>query len=140
MSPRDSGVKLARLKQRADFLRVAGVRRKWAAPGLVLQAAPTAAGATPDAPAPEPVAPDTVRVGFTVTKKVGNSVCRNRARRRLKAAVAEIFPDHATPGLDLVVIGRQETLTRPYSLLLQDLLAALKRVGALKVSRAPEGG
>ncbi|MBI2236300.1 MAG: ribonuclease P protein component [Magnetospirillum sp.] len=136
MSTRDSGVKLARLKQRADFLRVAGVRRKWAAPGLVLQAAPTVT----EVPAPEPVALDTVRVGFTVTRKVGNSVCRNRARRRLKAAVAEIFPAHAAPGLDLVVIGRQETLTRPYSLLLQDLLAALKRVGALKVSRAPVGG
>jgi ribonuclease P protein component len=134
LSTRD--VTLARLKQRADFLRVAGVRRKWAAPGLVLQAAPTVG----DPAAVPTVAPDTVRVGFTVTKKVGNSVCRNRARRRLKAAVAEIFPAHAAPGLDLVVIGRQETLTRPYFLLLQDLLAALKRVGALRVSRAPEGG
>ena len=132
------GTRITRLKQRADFLRVAGLRRKWAAPGLVLQAAPC--GAEPEAPEPGATAPDMVRVGFTVTKKVGNSVCRNRARRRLKAAVAEIFPVHAASGLDIVVIGRQETLTRPYSLLLQDLLAALKRVGALKVTRAPEGG
>lgn len=116
-------VRLDRLKVRADFLRVAALRRKWAAPGLILQAAPT--------PGTEMQA-DSLRVGFTVSKKVGNSVCRNRARRRLKAAVSEVFPAHASAGVDYVVIGRKETLERPYSLLLQDLLAALKRVGALQ--------
>jgi ribonuclease P protein component len=121
--------RLDRLKKRADFLRVAALRRKWAAPGLILQAAP--------APGTELQA-DSLRVGFTVSKKVGNSVCRNRARRRLKAAVAEIFPAHAGSGLDYVVIGRKETLERPYSLLLQDLLAALKRVGALQKTHAAE--
>jgi ribonuclease P protein component len=124
--------RLDRLKKRADFLRVAALRRKWAAPGLILQAAP-ASGTDLQA--------DSLRVGFTVSKKVGNSVCRNRARRRLKAAVAEVFPAHASPGLDYVVIGRKETLERPYSLLLQDLLAALKRVGALpKTAPAKEQG
>jgi len=118
---------LDRLKKRADFLRVAGLRRKWAAPGLILQAAPC--------PTKDPQA-DSLRVGFTVSKKVGNSVCRNRARRRLRAAVAEIFPDRAAPGLDYVVIGRRETLDRPYSLLLQDLATALKRLGALRVEPA----
>jgi ribonuclease P protein component len=114
---------LVRLKKRADFLRVAGLRRKWAAPGLILQAAPSTA-----------IPPDSgeARIGFTVSKKVGNSVCRNRARRRLKAAVGEVFPVNAAAGLDYVVIGRRETLARPYSLLLQDLLTALKRVGALR--------
>lgn len=116
--------RLERLKKRADFLRVAGLRRKWAAPGLILQAAP---GPDRDANA------DSLRVGFTVSKKVGNSVCRNRARRRLRAAVAELFPTRAAPGLDYVVIGRRETLERPYSLLLQDLATALKRLGALRV-------
>lgn len=111
---------LVRLKKRSDFLRVAALRRKWAAPGLILQSAPT----PPDSQA------DATRVGFTVSKKVGNSVERNRARRRLKAAADEVFPDLAAPGVDLVVIGRKETLTRPYSLLLQDLRTALKRVGA----------
>lgn len=124
--------RLDRLKKRADFLRVAALRRKWAAPGLILQAAP-ASGTDLQA--------DSLRVGFTVSKKVGNSVCRNRARRRLKAAVAEVFPAHASLGLDYVVIGRKETLDRPYSLLLQDLLAALKRVGALqKTAPAKEQG
>jgi ribonuclease P protein component len=124
--------RLDRLKVRADFLRVAALRRKWAAPGLILQAAPVT-GTEMQA--------DSLRVGFTVSKKVGNSVCRNRARRRLRAAVAEVFPAHASPGIDYVVIGRRETLDRPYSLLLQDLLAALKRVGALrKTAPAKEQG
>ena len=119
--------RLDRLKKRPDFLRVAALRRKWAAPGLILQAAP---GTGPETQA------DSLRVGFTVSKKVGNAVCRNRARRRLKAAVDAIFPDQAVPGLDYVVIGRRETLERPYSLLLQDLAAALKRVGGLRASPA----
>lgn len=120
-------VLLARIKKRADFLRVAALRRKWAAPGLILQAAPTEMSTqTAD------LTTAVVRVGFTVSKKVGNSVERNRARRRLKAAVDEVFPQAAAPGLDLVVIGRKESLIRPYSLLLQDLRTALKRVGALR--------
>lgn len=160
-------VALDRLKKRPDFLRVAGLRRKWAAPGLILQAAPMPpaeaeqAGAPADAvrvgftcsePADafrvgftcsEPadavragftcsMPAGAVRVGFTCSKKVGNAVARNRARRRLKAAVDQVFPHSARPGLDYVVIGRKETVTRPYSLLLQDLRTALKRVGALR--------
>lgn len=131
--------KLERLKKRPDFLRVAALRRKWAVHGLILQAAPTPENAVTHLPATDftetkagLAAPSgVVRVGFTVSKKVGNAVARNRARRRLKAAADEILPAYALPGLDLVVIGRKETLTRPYSLLLQDLRYALKRVGAL---------
>ncbi|CAA7617431.1 Ribonuclease P protein component [Magnetospirillum sp. LM-5] len=120
---------LARLKKRADFLRIAAQRRKWATPGLILQAAPAPRFDLCAAPAPHMEA-DAIRVGFTCSKKVGNAVARNRARRRLKAAVAELFPDLAAAGLDYVVIGRTETVTRPYSLLLQDLRTALKRVVA----------
>lgn len=137
---------LARLKKRADFLRVAGQRKKWATPGLVLQAAPVPSVGPADAPSEAGVAnagfpccpdgetgrPEIIRVGFTTSKKVGNAVARNRARRRLRAAVDEIFPTQARPGLDYVVIGRQETVDRPYSLLLQDLRTALKRVGGLR--------
>jgi ribonuclease P protein component len=119
---------LARLKKRADFLRIAAERRKWAAPGLILQAAPV----------PQTEA-DVTRVGFTCSKKVGNAVARNRARRRLKAAAAELMPELATPGLDYVVIGRPETVSRPYSLLLQDLRAALKRVGTPRGGATPRG-
>ncbi len=123
------GVAVGRLLRRSDFLRVAAARRKWAAPGLILQAAPT-----PEMPpsasdgdfVPEPA----LRVGFTASKKVGNAVARNRTRRRLRAAAAQILPEEAAAGNDFVLIARQETLRRPYGLLLQDLRTALKRVGA----------
>jgi ribonuclease P protein component len=124
---------MLRLKKRADFLRIAALRRKWAAPGLILQVAPQPE--TDGSRCQEPMA-DALRVGFTVSKKVGNAVARNRAKRRLRAAVDEIFPKHARSGHDYVVIGRQETVERPYSLLLQDLQTALKRVGALRSGTA----
>ncbi len=114
-----------RLKKRADFLRIAALRRKWVSPGLILQAAPVGL-------VPSEESAVGVRVGFTVSRKVGNAVARNRAKRRLRAAVAEIFPQSAQLGLDYVLIGRRETIERPYALLLQDLRTALKRVDALR--------
>ncbi|MBI2239989.1 MAG: ribonuclease P protein component [Magnetospirillum gryphiswaldense] len=124
-------VSLARLKKRADFLRVAGLRKKWASPGLILQVAPLPEGGSARKA-------DAIRIGFTCSKKVGNAVARNRARRRLKAAVDAVFPASARLGLDYVVIGRRETVGRDYSLLLQDLRTALKRVGALAATGEPE--
>lgn len=141
------GIAVGRLKQRRDFLRVAGQQRKWVTPGLILQAAPMPRAAqeaasmslvippvSPDVPAADP-AESTIRptlpvarVGFTVSKKVGNSVARNRARRRLRAAVDQILATTASPGIDYVLIGRQQTLDRPFDDLLRDLETALKRV------------
>jgi len=112
---------LARLKRRPEFLRVAGSRRKWVMPGLILQAAPAA---EPKAHAGE----TTARVGFTASRKVGIAVTRNRARRRLKAAVAALMPLHAAGGHDYVLVARAETVRRPYPQLLDDLETALKRL------------
>jgi ribonuclease P protein component len=124
---------LGRLKRRAEYLRVAARRTKAVGPGLILQAAPQERqdheSGGPKAESSE------FRVGFTCSRKVGGSVERNRARRRLKAAAAELMPSLAKPGFDYVLIGRAETLRRPFKDLLQDLRAALKRLGALK----PEG-
>ncbi len=72
---------------------------------------------------------DAVRIGFTVSKKVGNAVQRNRARRRLRAAVDEVAPVHAREGHDFVIIGRAETVKRPYTMLVEDLKTAFKRLG-----------
>ena len=91
-------------------------------PGLVLQARPRRAGEAPG---------EDVRIGFTVSRKVGNSVERNRARRRLRAAVAEVGDARFRPGLDLVVIGRRATLRRPYARLVRDLTTALTRLDGL---------
>lgn len=129
---------VGRLKRRSDFLRVAATRCKWAAPGLILQTA-AAAGMPPPAggagvPKGRAASSGNVdlQVGFTCSRKVGNSVERNRAKRRLRAAAAEILPVFAKPGFDYVLIGRRETLHRPYAQLLEDLQTALKRVGALR--------
>ncbi len=115
---------LGRIKRRADYLRVAGTRTKAVMPGLILQAAP--AGAAPD-PSVRPA--ESVRLGFTCSRKVGNAVARNRARRRLKALAAEIFPDHAEPGRDYVLIGREATVARDFASLRRDVEGGLKRLG-----------
>ncbi len=119
--------RLGRLRRRAEFLRVAGARRKWAAPGLVLQAAPSADKETMVNGQAE--ANGGLRVGFTVSRKVGNAVIRNRVRRRLKAVAAEMLPEHAEPGHDYVVIGRAGALNRPYDALCGDLETSLRRLG-----------
>jgi ribonuclease P protein component len=107
-----------RLKQRAEFLRVAAKGRKAPVHGLVLQALPR----DDDLPA---------RIGFTVTKKVGNAVIRNRTRRRLKEAARLLFRDEPAHGVDLVVIGRDATRSRPFGELIDDLRRALRKTGAM---------
>lgn len=72
------------------------------------------------------------RVGFTASRKVGNAVARNRARRRLRAASAEVLPAHAQAGHDYVVIARAGTLTRQYQALVGDLEEGLRRLGAYR--------
>lgn len=121
-------VRIAVLKKRRDFLRVRAARRRWAAPGLVLQAAP--AGKTE---------PGRVRVGYTASKKIGNAPARNRAKRRLRAAVAHVMLERARRDRDYVVIARGATLTRPFDALIGDLVAALARVDAKAGGRAPGG-
>jgi ribonuclease P protein component len=121
---------IPRLQRRAEFLRVAGSGRKWAAPGLILQALRRDADPRSAAPAGNPVPP--VRIGFTASRKVGIAVARNRARRRLRAAVDEVMPKHATPGHDYVVIARGATLTRAYPALVEDLRTALRRLGVYR--------
>ncbi len=109
-----------RLKRRAQFLRVARAGRRWAAPGLVLQAWDRG-GSDPTADA------KMIRVGFTVSRKVGNAVARNRARRRLKAVAAAVFPEQGLPGHDYVVIGRAATLDREHAALIDDLNRAIRK-------------
>ncbi len=113
---------IERLKQRSDFLRVAAARCKWVAPGLVLQAAQRTAPAGSDTAA--------FRIGYTASRGVGGAVRRNRARRRLRAAVAEVMPGRAQTGRDYVLIARQATPSRRFADLVSDLRCALDGLAA----------
>lgn len=122
---------LPRLKRRREFLLVAAQGRKWVAPGLILQAnpqSPAAALGSTDRAA------QALRIGFTVSRKVGNAVVRNRVRRRLKAAAELVMPVLARQDCDYVVIGRRQSLTRPFPALIQDLEQALRKVRADRIA------
>jgi len=114
---------VGRLKRRPEFLAVAGTRRKHVAPGLILQVRRHDERQRP-APGEPPI-----RLGLTASRKVGNAVVRNRARRRLREAARQILPAHAAPGHDFVLVARADTAERPWAELLGDLSAALKRLG-----------
>lgn len=73
-----------------------------------------------------------VNIGFTCSKKVGNAVARNRAKRRLREIARQVLPHKARPGWDYVLIGRRdETAQRDFGSLLKDLDWALDRVHGL---------
>ena len=110
---------LVRLKTRADFLRVAAGSRRAVRPGLVLQAAPYPPGKSGAL---------AVRVGFTASRKVGNAVIRNRAKRRLRAAASEVLGRDGRKGTDYVLIARAGTGERTYAELVGDLAAALRQI------------
>jgi ribonuclease P protein component len=106
---------MERLRQRADFLAAAnGAKAPTAA--FVLQARQRDGGA--------------VRVGFTVTKKAGDAVERNRIRRRLREVVRLSTPAALRPGHDYVLIGRRGALDAPFERMKDDLDRALRRVHA----------
>lgn len=115
---------LVRMKLRRDFLQAARAARQ-GTPGFMLQA--RRRGAAPG----DPEAGTPVRVGFTCSKKVGNSVARNRAKRRLREAARLVLPDAGRQGWDYVLIGRAEsTAARDFEKMQADLRWALGRVHA----------
>lgn len=121
---------VSRLRHRSEFVRVARRGRSCVMPGLVLQVwrpdhqdhmqQPTAA----------------IRLGITASRKVGNAVARNRARRRLREVARLVLPVSAAPGQDYVLVGRAATLQRPFAMLVDDLHAALRRLRAWRPASA----
>lgn len=107
------------LKKRSEFLRLRGGAR-FATPSFVLETRPAAAAAA--------AASGEARFGYTVTKKLGGAVVRNRIRRRLKAVVGQVAPKLARPGHDYVLVARAAAYDRAFADLKKDLERALQRV------------
>jgi len=110
---------ITRLTRRAEFLKAARAPYQ-ARTAVVIQARKRSEAEDTDAEA--------IRTGFTATKKVGNAVVRNRAKRRLREAARLLLPVHGLPGHDYVFIARAGTLSRPWAGLLDDVKAALVRL------------
>lgn len=114
--------KIETLAKRPDFLRAARAGRA-PCPGFLVQARKRGAD--------EPAAPDLIRVGFTCSKKVGNAVARNRAKRRLREIARAVLPLEGRAGWDYVLIGRAgATAEMPMDRMQADLSRALRKLHA----------
>ncbi|MDX2221540.1 MAG: ribonuclease P protein component [Rhodospirillaceae bacterium] len=115
-----------RLKRRSDFLSIAANGARRATPAFVLQAR-----ALPEADGAAPI----LRIGFTASRKVGNAVARNRAKRRLRALCDRVLGDRMAPGRalsgwDLVVIARDQAVSRDFAAMTAEFEQAFGRVTA----------
>lgn len=109
-------LKLTTLTKRADFLKASRSKRA-GQPGFLLQGRDRADDTT------------ATRVGFTCSKKIGNAVARNRAKRRLREIARLVIPNFGKPGWDYVLVGRPElTASRAFDELIQDLERAIAKV------------
>lgn len=105
------------IKKRSDFL-AANRGKRYATPGFVL----LVRDRRDDSPA--------IRLGITITKKVGNAVIRNRMRRRFRALAQEILADKGKAGADHILIGRDSGIERDFDALRADMVKALGKLSA----------
>ena len=110
--------KSGRLKKRPEFLFVAQSGKKWVSETVIVQVNFTDR--------------DETRFGFTATKKIGNAVTRNRAKRRMRAAVKEVLNKHHLKSADIVLIARDTVSTCSWDDLIKNLTWCLRRLGIIK--------
>lgn len=113
----DTASSVHTLKKRADFLRVGNARLSYGVAGFLLLGAPSTTATT-----------QTIYVGYTVTKKIGNAVVRNRIKRRFREVCRSTLAAHGNPAFDYVLIARPPALTLPYTKLCEDLGFALQKL------------
>jgi ribonuclease P protein component len=111
---------MQRLRRRAEFLKAATGAKASAAP-FVLQAIRRGEDGAP-------------RIGFTVSRKVGTAVERNRVRRRLRAIVKQAVT-LMRPGYDYVLVGRRAALQEPFDHMMASFDSAVRRVHAAPTGR-----
>lgn len=122
-------MRLARLKQRKQFLAAADHGRRFRSSAFTVQVR--------DAEADEAREPAGLRLGLTASRKVGNAVKRNRIRRRLRVAAAEALAAQADRHCDVVIVARPETLTAGFRLLVSELSIAIDRARPAGPGRKP---
>lgn len=123
------------LTKRRQFVAMRDSGSTCVMPGFVLQYRPLG-DMMPQESLPQP---SCCAVGYTVTKKLGNAVRRNRIKRRLRAAVAQAFPQSANAGYAYVLIGRHRSDTVAFNDLVSQLRSALRRAHAPKASSPQHG-
>ncbi|MFH1158268.1 MAG: ribonuclease P protein component [Pseudomonadota bacterium] len=105
------------LKASSDFQRVSRLGRKCVFPAFIMLALRREGEEA------------SFRLGLTVSRKVGNAVVRNRAKRRLREAARQCLLTDKSGGFDIVLIGRASAKERDFSLIKQDFLKGMERLG-----------
>ena len=106
------------LKKRKDFLRVAKQDKKWISPAMIIQLSTM----------PDAIEQTDIRVGYTASKKVGNAVLRNKAKRRLREVVKQVMKAEGRKNHDYVIIAREPAVRYPFNEMIRDMKWCLKRL------------